>query len=416
LFGVVPRDILGKSRKKMSLDLAKLVGQIVDLVANLKTRERERAAKLDFALNTLKSSAVEFDRLKQKVGMSKTSWLVAGLKGKIDLRQAAPPCPDDFIILASDGSHIDVDHHQSARCFLINIGVAQLQYGRNPDAQLFSFPSLYFKDNEVVIISPDGQRIPIEGQLLGVKRSVEECRILAGQVGELKTDLPLVALLDGSLILWGLTGQTYPDLVVHELLVEGFLKYLNMLKELSRGRQLALASYISFPRSTDVVNVLRVAVCPYKPVDCDRNCRGRFEGGECGVVGGLLDRDLFARLLAPGERSAIFSSRSSVVVKYYGTQEVNFFYIRLDGEVARVEIPLWVADDEGLVELVHAAVLDQCRRGLGYPVVLGEAHEQAVLTGADREEFWGLVEQVLADDKMFLESSAKRQSKRARWI
>ena len=165
-----------------------------------------------------------------------------------------------------------------------------------------------------------------------------------------------------------------------------------------------------------MVNLLRLAICPYQPVDCDRYCPGRFEGRECDAVAGLLDRDLFARLLAPGQRSAIFSSRSSVVMKYYGVQEVNFFYVRLDGEVVRVEIPLWVAEDENLVGLVHSVVLDQCQRGLGYPVALSEAHEQAVVTGADREQFWGLVEQVMAEDMMWLESSAKQQSKRARWI
>ena len=400
----------------MSLDLNRVIGQIVDFAAGLKTRERERKSRLDFALKTLKSSAIEFDELKQKVERSKTTWLVAGPRERVDLCQPVPPCPDDFIVLASDGSNIDVDHHQSAHCFLINIGMTQLQYGRNPDAQLSGFPFLYFKDDEVVIVSPDGQQTPIEGQLLGVKRSVEECRMLAERAGELKTDLPIVALLDGSLILWGLTGQTYHDFVVRELLVDGFLKCLNRLMALGRNRKLAVASYISFSRSTEVVNLLRLAICPHQPVDCDRYCPGRFEGRECDAVAGLLDRDLFARLLDPGERSAIFSNRSSVVTKYYGVQEVKFFYIRLHGEVARVEIPLWVADDERLVELVHAMVLDQCRRGLGYPVSLSEAHEQAVVTGADREQFWRLVEQVLADDRMWLESSAKRQSKRTRWI
>ena len=141
----------------MSLDLTRVIGQIVDFAASLKTWERERKSRLDFALKTLKSSAVEFDGLRQKVERSKTTWLVAGPRERIDLCQPAPPCPEDFIALASDGSHIDVDHHQSAHCFLINIGMAQLQYGRNPDAQLFSFPSLYYKDDEVVIASGDGQ-------------------------------------------------------------------------------------------------------------------------------------------------------------------------------------------------------------------------------------------------------------------
>jgi len=151
-------------------------------------------------------------------------------------------------------------------------------------------------------------------------------------------------------------------------------------------------------------------------VDCDHYCPGKFEGRECDAVAGLLDRDLFTRLLAPGERSAIFSSRSSVVGKYYGVHEVNFFYIKLDGEVGRVEIPLWVAEDKKLFELVHSAILDQCWRGLGYPVALSEAHEKAVVTGADREQFWSLVERTLAEDRIWLESSAKQQSKRTRWI
>ena len=400
----------------MSLDLTRVISQIVDFAASLKSKEGERKARVEFALKTLKSSAADINGLKQKVEASKTTWLVAGPRERIDLCQPAPTCPKDFIVLASDGSHIDVDHHQSAHCFLINIGMAQLQYGRNSDARLSGSPFLHFKDDEMVIVSPDGQQAPIEGQLLGVKRGVEECRMLAERAGELKTDLPIVALLDGSLILWGLTGQTYHDFVVRELLVDGFLKCLNQLMVLSRNRKLAVASYISFSRSTEVVNLLRLAICPHQPVDCDRYCPGRFGGRECDAVAGLLDRDLFARLLDPGERSAIFNNRSSVVTKYYGDQEVKFFYLRLDREVARVEIPLWVADDEKLVELVHATVLDQCQRGLGYPVSLSEAHEQAVVTGADREQFWGLVEQVLADDRVWLESSAKRQSKRARWI
>ena len=402
--------------KVVSLDFTQIVAQIEDLAASLKAQEGERRAKLDFALATIQSPAAEFNQLRQKIETSKTTWLVAGLRERVDLCQPALPCPENFIILASDGSHIDVDRHHSAHCFLINIGIAQLQYGQKPDAWLYNSPFLYFKDDEVVVSSADGRQALIEGQLLGIKRSVEECRLLAERAGELEADLPVVALLDGSLILWSLAGQVYPDFVIRELLVDGFLKCFDKLRELGRNRQLAVASYISFPRSTDVVNALRLAICPHQPVDCDHYCPGKFEGRECDAVAGLLDRDLFTRLLTPGERSAIFSSCSSVVEKYYGVHGINFFYIKLDGEIARVEIPLWVAEDKKLLELVHSAILDQCRRGLGYPVALGEAHEKAVVTGADREQFWGLVEQTLAEDRMWLESSAKQQSKRTRWI
>jgi hypothetical protein len=400
----------------MSLDLSKLVAQIVDLAANLKSKEAGRRAKLEFALQTLKSSTADLDELKQKVEESKTTWLVPGIKESVDLRQTAPLCPDDFIVLGSDGSHIDVDRHQSAHCFLINIGTAKLRYGRNSDAQLLNFPSLYFRDVDVTITSDDGRQIPIEGQLLGIKRSIEECRILVEKASELEADLPVVMLLDGSLILWRLAEQVYQDFIIRELLIGGFLKYLGQLKDISRSRQLAVASYISFPRSTDVVNLLRLAVCPHPVVDCDRYCSGKFSARECDSLSGLLDRDLFNRLLAPGERSAVFSSRSSVVTKYYGANEVNFFYIRQDREVARVEVPLWVAEDEKLLGLVHCTLLNQCQLGLGYPVALSEAHEQAVISAADREQFWHMVEQVMIEDGVFPTSSAKSESKRARWI
>jgi hypothetical protein len=400
----------------MSLDLSKLIDQIVDLANNMKSKEAGRQAKLEFALQTLKSSAADLDALKKRGEESKTTWLVPGLKESIDLRQTAPLCPDDFIVLASDGSHVDVDRHHSARCFLINIGTVKLRYGRDPDAELLNLPSLYFKDGDVTITSDDGRQIPIEGQLLGIKRSIEECRTLVEKASELEADLPVLMLLDGSLIFWRLAEQIYQDFIIDELLVNGFLKHLDQLKNLSRSRQLAVASYISFPRSTDIVNLLRLVVCPHQIVDCDRYCAGRFETRECDVVAGLLDRDLFVSLLAPGERSALFSSRSSVVTRYYGANEVNFFYVRLDGEVARVEVPLWVAEDEKLVGLVHSTVLDQCRLGLGYPVALSEAHEQAVISAADRQQFWRLTEQVMIEDGIFPTSSAKSESKRARWI
>ena len=160
-----------------------MVAQIEDLVSTLKDVGQERRAKLDFALETLQSSLIEFDQLRRKIDSSKSTWLVADLRGRIDFCQPAPSCVQDFVVLATDGSHIDVDRHHSACCFVINIGIAQLQYGSNPDAWLSSSPSLYFRDDEVVVSFSDGRQAPIEGQLLGVKRSVEECRVLAERAG-----------------------------------------------------------------------------------------------------------------------------------------------------------------------------------------------------------------------------------------
>jgi len=90
--------------------------------------------------------------------------------------------------------------------------------------------------------------------------------------------------------------------------------------------------------------------------------------------------------------------------------------LRLDDEVARIEIPKWVADDQVLLEQMHCVVLDQCRRGQGYPVALSEAHEQAVVTIGDRQNFWQLVEAGLVEEDMPTPTTGKSRSKRMRWV
>ena len=403
----------------MPLDLAQVVSQIKGLVARLKAGQKDKEEHLELALETLRSNAADIQPLKSKISASKTTWLVAGLIDELDQQHEAPPCPQNFTVLATDGSHIDVDRHSSVPCCLINTGSAVLHYGESPDASLFSEATIVAGD-ELAIVDPVGSKREelIEGPLLGLKRSVEECVALTKVATELPPERPALALLDGSLILWGLTGRRFPEFVREALLEKGYLAALDNLKRLSLDRNLALASYISFPRSADVVNALRVALCPHDPADCDFHCSGKRPpaGRECDQVSGIQDRDLFRPLLSYGERSPLFVSGSPFMQKYYREHQIHFFYLKLEDEMARVEVPLWVAEREELVGLVHALVLDQCRRGHGYPVALMEAHEKAVVTTADREQFWQLVEIALAEDRLTLRSSGKKKSKRLRWV
>ena len=66
--------------------------------------------------------------------------------------------------------------------------------------------------------------------------------------------------------------------------------------------------------------------------------------------------------------------------------------------------------------MTHSLVLDQCRRGPGYPVALMESHEQAVITTTDRQHFAALVEDSLQDQKLPTYTSEKNRSKRLRWV
>jgi len=68
------------------------------------------------------------------------------------------------------------------------------------------------------------------------------------------------------------------------------------------------------------------------------------------------------------------------------------------------------------IPLTHSLVVDQCRRGQGYPVAISEAHEQAVVTGRDRDQFWQLVQLNLAESTLSEDTSGKSRSKRTRWV
>ncbi|MBN1176959.1 MAG: DNA double-strand break repair nuclease NurA [Dehalococcoidales bacterium] len=398
----------------MSLDLTKVAAQVGAMISGLINSRAEREKRLKFALETIGSPAIDLEALKKKCAAAKTTWLVAELVDGLAQSYPPPPTPADFTVMGSDGSHIDVDRHHSTRCYLINIGSVVLTYGSRPDASLSSTPRLYSDDKDLVITPPGGGREqPVEGTVLGIKRSVDEC----GRLAELAAGLPAgsrcLALLDGTLILWGLEG--YPEFVTDVLLNNGLLKYFDAMRKLNVESNIALASYISFPRSTDVVNVLRVAVCPNDIPDCDRDCPPGKER-DCEAVAGVRDRDIFINLLENGERSALFISPSKIVKERYGEHRVYFFYVRVGDEIARIEIPQWVAQSESLLDLTQALVLDQCRRGHGYPVVLSESHEQAVVTGADRENFWELVESSLIEEHIPGSGSAKSLSKRTRWV
>jgi hypothetical protein len=213
--------------------------------------------------------------------------------------------------------------------------------------------------------------------------------------------------MDGTLVLWGLGGQAYPEYIRKALLEERFLPAMERLRQLATERTLAVAAHISLPRGTDVVNAVRISrdVCRHEQVNCDLHCGGMQRGQRnCDVVAGVTDADLFSAVLQPAERSALYHSTSSIV-DAYGPHAVRFCYVHLGEEVARLEVPVWT-DPEAL-DFAHAALVAQAAKGHSYPLALQEAHEQAVVNGADRDRFAQLVRETLAGGRLPLEEAAR---------
>ena len=402
----------------MSLDLAKTAVQIDSLAHGLGDSRAGWAQRLGRALEAMReASASEVKKVDSSQGRP---FLYAGLVDGLGGRYSPQEAPRDYCVASVDGSHIDVDRHIPVRCYLINIGGCLITYGPQPDAWLFSRPRLYAEEAELYITGATGdskEAVAVQGALVGLKRAAEEFKELACVVEKAPPERPVLALIDGSLIIWGLAGRGYQPFVRDALLGGGLLPALDKLREISCSRALAVAAYISLPQATEVVNTLRLYLCHADAGDCRRSCTSHRSSREpCDLVNGFLDRHLFQELLEPGERSSVYRTDSSISRDFYGPHKVHFYYLNTGDEIARIELPQWVATDERLLALSHALILDQCRRGQGYPAAIAESHEQAVVTGPDRNAFKQLLEDALYRESLPVYTSEKNLSKRIRWL
>ena len=231
-------------------------------------------------------------------------------------------------------------------------------------------------------------------------------------------DKPVLGLVDGSLVMWPLSGQAYRPYVTDAIVHDGLLPAMRRLEKLAETRPVALAAYVSYPRSAEVVNAVRCSLCPHDLTVCAQSCNNRRSTQQpCAQANDFLDRDLFQRLLEPGWRSPVYKTNSSVSRDSYDEDnKVYFFYLNAGQEIGRVEIPRWVAKNETLLSLAHGLVWDQCQRGQGYPVAISESHEQAVVTGGDRRVFRRLLTDSLERQGLSAATSEKDRSKRSPWV
>lgn len=351
---------------------------------------------------------------------STATWLLARPLEPFDTVRDVPPAPPAYAVAAADGSQIDRDRHGTADWFLINTGRVYLRYGSEPVARLSSQPLLCYRDEDLYIRDQsagtnDFRRVAIEGNYLGVRRDVEELHALRELVDEyLLADapaLPVLALADGTLMRWALAGA---EDFVQQALLKPYLRTLDALRE----RGVPVVSYISRPRGTELAGTLRLMFCPdvhpeqrigAKCSACSDIRNGRVRS--CHVLDGLLDADLMGQMLREGQRGPIFQSMSRVNIEEYGTHRIHFFYMQVGRELARIELPQWVAEDAALVDRCHTLVYDQVARGGGYPVALARAHEQAVVRATDRRTCQHLIETYLLRNGMDVSRSRKQEKK-----
>lgn len=395
------------------LDFSQVVTQIENFsVERAGGRERLLTALVE-AGRRLRSASAGWEEVQSRIEASRTSWLVAGWRESPDAVVACGARPQQYVVFATDGSQIVSDRHDIALCYLLNVSRIVLHYGENARAELSS-AAVLSPPEEDVEQEAMGELTAIAGKRLGIRRQLAEFGALADMAVGNDSEVHAAALFDGSLILWTLENE--PDAFRIEAL-DAMHRHFDRVQ----ARRVPLVGYISKPASRDVVNSLRVAHCPHADANCDRHCPNRsrprphFVAPDCAGTEGVRDADLFAEILCEGERSAVFGS-TSTILDAYKQHRVCFFYLNVGAEIARCEIPQWVADDPELLATAHTLCVDQARKGFGYPVALAEAHEQAIVRNAEKDAFFQILERMMVTSGQRSAQTQKNVSKRARRI
>jgi hypothetical protein len=222
--------------------------------------------------------------------------------------------------------------------------------------------------------------------------------------------LPVVALLDGSLIPWSV--EKMPESYQY-----GYLARMEAALAPLKEARIPLIGYLSHSRSSDVVNDLRVWRCPYKVSHCHELC-GHLneEQFPCSSVWPLADRQLFASVLPLGCRSGVFQSGANVARSLAAEHRICFAYMNVGAEVARLEFPRWLSKDISLLNRAFGTVRAQVEKGRGYPLALAESHNLAVIRAGDRARFFELLSRHLVSLGVDRVSVSPKESRKRRGI
>lgn len=299
-----------------------------------------------------------------------------------------------YRIIACDGSDTPLRDDFIFPYFLINIGFAYFQYFKNPKFVGDSEPEIFYTPDYIYAESM-GIRYPISTEGINLLMLLKESTTLANKIKEFDLSNPSAALIDGSVIQWGVREKSV------EKQKEFFKNYGNLLIE-ARKLNIPVAGYISGSRSRDVLGSINYYLM-MKNIS--------FLEEELFFI---YDTDIFQRILKPFERSVLFQNNEQFI-KFY-PEKIFFYYINNGYEVVRIEIPEFVAKNEDLFNTLNSILLNQSEKGGGYPEVLKEAHEQAVIHKKEQDAIEEILLNLLRKEGYDFKSIQKVLAKKIRTI
>lgn len=380
------------------LDLTKVTQQMQGMSSHLTAEASAARKRLEIAQELLEAAAKKQDELiaSEKTWGDRIIFSPAIPIEPINIRPYITAPPEAHTVLATDGSQIAPSHHEIAYCYLLNTGRVMLHYNQSLFPLLDSIPEIFYQPEDLYMSRQWGIKTE---EWMGHRRMVSEANVLAelgcewARANSGKLPAPTLAMVDGALIYWFLDSlPSQPrDLILNPIL-EGWQKL--------REAGIPLLGYLSASRSSESLSFLRLKACTFDEPDCVSNCPTAGFGfvstlenkAPCQTFEPLRDVVFWASILERGQRSPLWRS-STRILDLYGEHRIYFCYVNVGTEVARIDVPEWVVADEEKFEAALGMMLAQVQKGFGYPVVLAEAHNQAVVRGGDRVSFFALLEQ-----------------------
>jgi hypothetical protein len=342
------------------LDLQK----VTQALSSLKHSQTSTAALSPQALTTLWHTLATDPRLPAILEAASINWLIPTWNAPLTTSYTASSLTT-YQVLGIDGSQIYPDRHQGTDLFLINIGGIYLSYNTTSNAALFTQPYIMhpgIEDFHATVHSPE--LINLLRQLYEFNEAVHLSRIYFTQSASARA-----VFFDGSLILWQLEGK--PQAIKNKLLQNSLQAFEHLYEQ-----RIPYLGYISAPYSKELVNIMRLYALS--------NPELMIEDAQLNT---LFDTDIVKLYIAPSCYTIPFASTSLILEDYPPHLRIHFIYLVTAHEVVRIEFPAWLASH---IPEIMSIVVDQIKKGFGYPVACAQAHEQAVVKANDKELFYAL--------------------------
>ncbi|HSN93918.1 MAG TPA: DNA double-strand break repair nuclease NurA [Anaerolineaceae bacterium] len=381
----------------MPINYTQVQESLEDYTRKVKNREDQRDEVESTLWQQLEQQSENIEGIKAHLDLAatiaKSLYCAKPVNEPLLFHKAAAKPPQNYTLVAADGSQIAPNRHKALEYCVINVGLisAEMGSGKEPCFEIQS--NLLDYDQ---LITEDGFLIG-EQQVSLLRDLSERQALVAFCAGKRK---PILTMTDGLLDIYQrLESPDEQQKLQQEVLT---------LHRQMEAQELITVGYIDKPGSEllgrlfDILGKSDEELTHY-------NEKQR-------VIRGVSDARLFKRLLTiPGERSAIFEAFNKSRDKQAPRLEVHFFFLNI-GEpgtpyLARVEFPAWVSARPDLVDLLHAVVYadTQVLAGHPYPYLLLRVHELAIINFAEYTDIEAMLIQKFEEEGLNVGQPSHKQ-------